>query len=88
MANKLFEPTRKRFVEESNKTKLDKNVMNELYEDFVKIRTFCVEAKDYFLESADLEGNDESSAQAVGEMKKTINQLDDIFFPALRDMMD
>ena len=88
MANKLFEPTRKRFVEESNKTKLDKNVMNELYEDFVKIRTFCVEAKDYFLESADLEGNDESSAQAVSEMKKTINQLDDIFFPALRDMMD
>ena len=68
--------------------KWDKDVMNSIYKDFTKARSLCVVAKDYFLDSSDLEGDEQGSAQAVGEMKKTINQLDEIFIPAVRDMMD
>ncbi|MAJ45020.1 MAG: hypothetical protein CMF96_09805 [Candidatus Marinimicrobia bacterium] len=88
MAIQLFEPARTKFVEESNKDKWDKDIMNDIYEDFRKARSFCVEAKDYFLDSTDLEGDEDGSTQAVSEMKKTINQLDEIFIPAVRDMMD
>ena len=88
MAIELFEPARTRFVEESNKDNWDKGVMQEIYEDFTKARSYCVDAKDYFLDSADLEGDDSGSANAVAEMKKTINQLDNIFIPSVRDMMD
>ena len=88
MAIELFEPARTRFVEESNKDNWDKDIMNEIYEDFTKARSLCVDAKDYFLDSADLEGDDSGSAHAVAEMKKTINQLDNIFIPSVRDMMD
>jgi tetratricopeptide (TPR) repeat protein len=88
MAIELFEPARTRFVEESNKDDRNKEIMRSIYEDFIKARSLCVEAKDYFLDSADLEGNDSGSAHAVSEMKKTINQLDNIFIPSVRDMME
>ena len=88
MAIEMFEPARSRFGEESNKDEWDKVVMNSIYEDFIKARTLCVDAKDYLLDSADLEGNDSGSAHAVSEMKKTIKQLDDIFIPSVRDMME
>tara|TARA_B100001029_G_scaffold16819_1_gene11237 strand:- start:3181 stop:4233 length:1053 start_codon:yes stop_codon:yes gene_type:complete len=88
MAIELFEPARTKFVEESNKDKWDKKVMDSIYEDFTKSRSLCVEAKDYFLDSSDLEGDEEGSAQAVKEMKKTIEQLDNIFIPAVREMME
>ena len=88
MAIAIFEPARSRFVEESNKEKWDKEIMNLIYEDFKKARTFCVDAKDYFLDSSYLEGDESSSAHAVAEMKKTIKQLDDIFIPSVRDMME
>ncbi len=88
MALALFEPARSRFVEESNKEKWDKEIMISIYNDFANARSLCVDAKDYFLDSADLEGDDSGSAHAVAEMKKTINQLDNIFIPSVRDMMD
>ena len=62
--------------------------MNCIYIDFTKARTLCVDAKDYFLDSSDLEGDDSGSAHAVSEMKKTIQQLDNIFIPSVRDMMN
>ena len=88
MAVETFEPARTKFVEESNKENWDQSALKQVYEDFNDARQYCVDAKDYFLDSADLEGDDSGSAAAVSEMKKTLNQIDNIFIPAVREMMN
>ena len=88
MAVETFEPARSKFVEESDKEEWNEKALNQIYEDFNVARQYCVEAKDYFLDSADLEGDDSSSSVAVSEMEKTLNQIDEIFIPAVREMMD
>ena len=88
MAVETFEPARSKFVEESDKEEWNEKALNQIYEDFNVARQYCVEAKDYFLDSADLEGDDSSSSVAVSEMEKTLNQIDEIFIPAVREMMN
>lgn len=87
MAVETFDPARSKFVEESNKDTWDQEALRIIYEDFNTARQYCVDAKDYFLDSADLEGDDSGSADAVAEMKKTLKQIDEIFIPSVREMM-
>ena len=56
------------------------------YQSFRKSRQYAYNAKDYFLQASDLEldGNI-STNDAVSEMRKLMEQIDDLFIPSIRE---
>ncbi|MBC8213866.1 MAG: hypothetical protein ISR90_02630 [Candidatus Marinimicrobia bacterium] len=83
-----FDPARDLFNKISNDDNRDKNALVLLFNKFAQARSYSSEAKDYFLQAKDLETEEIGSADAVREIDKMINQIDNLFIPAVRKMMD
>lgn len=79
-----FDPAREIFLtlsQESSK----KDVINT-YNKFVQARKYAYNSKDYFLQASDLELDENlSTREAVKEMGKLMDQIDDLFVPSIRE---
>ena len=82
-----FDKARDRYLKISNEQDQDKNQLKEILDEFKNSRNFFVDSKDYFLTVTDLNPDDETSYDAVKEIKKMLKQLDELFIPSLRDMI-
>ena len=82
-----FDKARDRYLKISNEQDQDKNQLKEILDEIKNSRNFFVDSKDYFLTVTDLNPDDETSYDAVKEIKKMLKQLDELFIPSLRDMI-
>jgi len=84
LAVEAFDPARELYLAEEN---TDEDV-KKVYELFNQARSFAYNSRDYFLQASDLEVDDPtgSSQTAVHEMKKLMQQIDDIFIPSVRQI--
>ena len=88
MAIDLFEPARDIFLELSRQETPYPEQMRGISNDFQNSREYCREAKDYFLQASDLELEEDAGIKkAIDEMYKMIDQIDDIFLPAVEQML-
>lgn len=80
----LFDPTREMFLVTTMDSEVE--IINNIYQSFRKSRQYAYNAKDYFLQASDLEldGNI-STNDAVSEMRKLMEQIDDLFIPSIRE---
>jgi len=83
-----FDTAREKYINISNKENKNKKVLDSIFNDFKEARTFFVDSKDYFLTVTDLNPDDEISYDAVKEIKKMLKQLDELFIPSVRDMLE
>ena len=83
-----FDVAREQYLNISNKENKDSKILNSIYKDFKDARTFFVDSKDYFLTVTDLNPDDEISYDAVKEIKKMLKQLDELFIPSVREMLE
>ncbi len=80
----IFDPARDEFLETTAESGAES--ITKLYHNFKTTRQYAYNSRDYFLQASDLEleGN-LSTKDAVGEMKKLMKQIDDLFIPSLRE---
>ena len=83
-----FDSAREKYLKISNVENKNENDLEKIYTDFKESRTFFVDSKDYFLTVTDLNPNDDVSYDAVKEIKKMLKQLDELFIPSVRDMIE
>ena len=83
-----FDSARDQYLKISNEENKNKEQLNSIYSEFKESRTFFVDSKDYFLTVTDLNPDDEISYDAVKEIKKMLKQLDELFIPSVRDMIE
>ena len=80
----MFEPTRDSFLQITVET--EPSTITEIYESFRKARQYAYNSKDYFLQASDLELDESiSTKEAVSEMRKLMNQIDELFIPSIRE---
>ena len=80
----LFNPTRDLFLQTSIES--DSTTISEIYRSFKTVRQYAYNSKDYFLQASDLELDENiSTAEAISEMRKLINQIDELFIPSIRE---
>ena len=79
----LFDPTRELFL--TTTTDSEPATIIKVYQSFRTSRQYAYNAKDYFLQASDLEldGNI-STSKAVSEMRKLMDQIDELFIPSIR----
>tara|TARA_B100001115_G_scaffold184747_1_gene188609 strand:+ start:3161 stop:4228 length:1068 start_codon:yes stop_codon:yes gene_type:complete len=82
-----FDKARGKYLKISNEQNQDKNQLEMILEEFKDSRNLFVDSKDYFLTVTDLNPDDDTSYDAVKEIKKMLKQLDELFIPSLRDMI-
>ena len=57
-----------------------------IYESFKTVRQYAYNSKDYFLQASDLELDESiSTTEAVSEMRKLMDQIDELFIPSIRE---
>tara|TARA_Y100001968_G_C19205112_1_gene641914 strand:- start:26 stop:868 length:843 start_codon:yes stop_codon:yes gene_type:complete len=83
-----FDSAREKYLKISNVENKNENDLEKIYTDFKESRTFFVDSKDYFLTVTDLNPDDDVSYDAVKEIKKMLKQLDELFIPSVRDMIE
>ena len=80
----IFEPTRDLFLQTT--TESDPSSITGIYKSFKTARKYAYNAKDYFLQASDLELDESiSTKEAVSEMRKLMDQIDEIFIPSIRE---
>ena len=80
----MFDPTRDLFLHTT--TESDPSSITEIYKSFKTARKYAYNAKDYFLQASDLELDESiSTKEAVSEMRKLMDQIDEIFIPSIRE---
>ena len=80
----MFDPTRDLFLQTT--TESDPSSITGIYESFKTARKYAYNAKDYFLQASDLELDESiSTKEAVSEMRKLMDQIDEIFIPSIRE---
>ncbi len=82
-----FDKAREKYLKISNSINQDQNTLSAILEEFKSARNFFVDSKDYFLTVTDLNPEDDTSYDAVKEIKKMLKQLDELFIPSVRDMI-
>lgn len=84
LAVEAFDPARELYLAEENSAE----DIVKAYQLFNQARSFAYNSRDYFLQASDLEVDDPtgSSQTAVHEMKKLMQQIDDIFIPSVRQI--
>jgi len=79
-----FDPAREKFLSTSEDS--PKQLITDVYNSFVQARKYAYNSKDYFLQASDLELDDNlSTRDAVSEMNKLMDQIDDLFIPSIRE---
>ncbi len=62
------------------------STITEIYESFKTARQYAYNSKDYFLQASDLELDESiSTTEAVSEMRKLMDQIDELFIPSIRE---
>ena len=80
----LFDPARELFLETTSESTSE--TIQEVYELFKTTRQYAYNSKDYFLQASDLELDENLSIrEAVSEMRKLMDQIDEIFIPSIRE---
>jgi len=80
----MFDPVRDLFLQITPES--DPSTISEIYNSFKTSRQYAYNAKDYFLQASDLELDENiSTGEAVYEMRKLMNQIDEIFIPSIRE---
>ena len=80
----LFDPARELFLETTPESELA--IIKGVYDSFITTRQYAYNSKDYFLQSSDLELDENlSTHEAVSEMRKLMDQIDEIFTPSIRE---
>ena len=80
----MFDPTRKLFLKTTDDS--SPKIIKEVYASFVRARKYAYNSKDFFLQASDLELDENlSTRDAVSEMGKLMDQIDDIFMPSIRE---
>ena len=79
-----FDPALELFLGTSKESSPE--IIKEVYNSFVRARKYAYNSKDYFLQASDLELDENlSTREAVSEMGKLMDQVDDIFVPSIRE---
>jgi len=80
----LFDPTRELFLTTTMES--ESAIINKVYQSFRTTRQYAYNAKDYFLQASDLELDENiSTNEAVSEMRKLMDQIDELFIPSIRE---
>ena len=80
----LFDPARKLFLETTPES--EPATIKGVYDSFKTTRQYAYNSKDYFLQASDLELDENlSTHEAVSEMRKLMDQIDEIFIPSIRE---
>ena len=80
----LFDPARELFLEITPESTSE--TIQEVYELLKTTRQYAYNSKDYFLQASDLELDENLSIrEAVSEMRKLMDQIDEIFIPSIRE---
>ena len=80
----LFDPTRGLFLETTPES--EPVTIKGVYDSFKTTRQYAYNSKDYFLQANDLELDENlSTHEAVSEMRKLMDQIDEIFIPSIRE---
>jgi len=79
-----FDPARDLFLKTTVES--DPSTIIELYGSFKTARQYAYNSKDYFLQASDLELDESiSTTEAVSEMRKLMDQMDELFIPSIRE---
>ena len=79
----VFNSTRDLFLKTTVES--DPATIAQIYSSFKTARQYAYNSKDYFLEASDLELDENiSTGEAISEMRKLMDQIDDIFIPSIR----
>ena len=74
----IFDPTRELFLQTTPES--DASTISDIYSSFKLARQYAYNSKDYFLQASDLElDSNISTADAVSEMRKLMEQIDELF---------
>ena len=80
----LFDPARGLFLETTPES--EPATIKNVYDSFKTTRQYAYNSKDYFLQASDLELDENlSTNEAVSEMRKLMDQIDEIFIPSIRE---
>ena len=80
----LFDPARKLFLETTPES--EPATIKGVHDSFKTTRQYAYNSKDYFLQASDLELDENlSTHEAVSEMRKLMDQIDEIFIPSIRE---
>jgi len=80
----IFDPARDLFLQTT--TESDSSTITGIYVSFKTARQYAYNAKDYFLQASDLELDESiSTGEAVSEMRKLMDQIDELFIPSIRE---
>ena len=80
----LFDPARGLFMETT--PEYEPATIKGVYDSFKPTRQSAYNSKDYFMQASDLELDENlSTHEAVSEMRKLMDQIDEIFIPSIRE---
>ena len=80
----MFDPTRGHFLKTTNESSPE--TIREVYDSFITVRKYAYNSKDFFLQANDLELDENlSTRDAVSEMGKLMDQIDELFIPSIRE---
>ena len=80
----LFKRVRELFLDTTDESSPD--TIKEIYTSFNTTRKYAYNSKDYFLQASDLELDENlSTHEAVTEMGKLMDQIDELFIPSIRE---
>ena len=80
----MFDPTRESFLSTTEESSPE--TIRKVYNSFATTRKFAYNSKDYFLQASDLELDENlSTREAVSEMDRLMDQIDEIFIPSIRE---
>ena len=66
----------------------DPKVIEKILNDFKESKRIYLDARDYFLEASDLNPDDTESIEMAQKIKFFVKQLDEIFIPSAREMLN
>ena len=79
-----WRPARNLFLKTTAES--DPSTITGIYESFKTARQYAYNSKDYFLQASDLELDESiSTTEAVSEMRKLMDQIDELFIPSIRE---
>ncbi len=83
LATEIYDSNLKVF-NNTDKDSNPKNILN-LYKSYKQARNYSYHSRDYFLQASDLEiKQNDSSLEAAKEMKKIMNNIDNLFIPSIK----
>ena len=80
----MFDPARELFLTTTDES--PEKIIREVQDSFITTRKYAYNSKDFFLQASDLELDENlSTRDAVSEMGKLMDQIDELFIPSIRE---